>query len=45
MGKGTEGVRPLVAGNWKMNGLKAALGRFRPSRKPSRVWGRSLPMS
>lgn len=26
MGKGTEGVRPLVAGNWKMNGLKAALG-------------------
>ena len=29
----TPGVRPLVAGNWKMNGLKAALEEIRAMRK------------
>ena len=24
----TDAIRPLIAGNWKMNGLKAALGEF-----------------
>lgn len=24
----TEAIRPLIAGNWKMNGLKAAIGEF-----------------
>jgi triosephosphate isomerase len=24
----TDGIRPLIAGNWKMNGLKASLGEF-----------------
>ncbi len=29
----TPGVRPLVAGNWKMNGLKASLGEIVAMRK------------
>jgi triosephosphate isomerase len=29
----TPGVRPLVAGNWKMNGLRAALGEIAAMRK------------
>ncbi|HLJ72257.1 MAG TPA: triose-phosphate isomerase [Roseiarcus sp.] len=29
----TPGVRPLVAGNWKMNGLKASLGEIAAMRK------------
>ena len=29
----TPGVRPLVAGNWKMNGLSAALGEIEAMRK------------
>src|SRR5215470_306059 len=24
----TEAIRPLIAGNWKMNGLKASMGEF-----------------
>src|SRR6516225_6738435 len=24
----TDAIRPLIAGNWKMNGLKASLGEF-----------------
>ena len=24
----TDAIRPLIAGNWKMNGLKSALGEF-----------------
>src|ERR1700759_2856578 len=24
----TDGIRPLMAGNWKMNGLKASMGEF-----------------
>ena len=24
----TEAIRPLIAGNWKMNGLKAATAEF-----------------
>ena len=24
----TDGIRPLIAGNWKMNGLKASMGEF-----------------
>ena len=24
----TEAIRPLIAGNWKMNGLKASLAEF-----------------
>src|SRR5581483_6149107 len=31
--KMTPGVRPLVAGNWKMNGLKASLGEIAAMRK------------
>ncbi len=29
----TPGVRPLVAGNWKMNGLTASLGEIVTMRK------------
>ena len=29
----TPGVRPLVAGNWKMNGLRASLGEIRAMRQ------------
>ena len=24
----TDAIRPLIAGNWKMNGLKSALAEF-----------------
>ena len=24
----TDTIRPLIAGNWKMNGLKASMGEF-----------------
>ena len=24
----TDAIRPLIAGNWKMNGLKASLAEF-----------------
>src|SRR6478672_3568299 len=24
----TDAIRPLIAGNWKMNGLRASLGEF-----------------
>src|SRR6202008_3305680 len=24
----TDAIRPLIAGNWKMNGLKASMGEF-----------------
>ena len=24
----TDAIRPLIAGNWKMNGLKGSLGEF-----------------
>jgi len=25
----TNAIRPLIAGNWKMNGLKASLAEFK----------------
>src|ERR1700680_1177776 len=28
----TDAIRPLIAGNWKMNGLKASLGEFEAMR-------------
>jgi triosephosphate isomerase len=33
MGGGQAGIRPLVAGNWKMNGLKAAAGEVEALRE------------
>src|SRR5260370_26578883 len=28
----TDAIRPLIAGNWKMNGLRASLGEFEAMR-------------
>ncbi len=35
----TPGVRPLVAGNWKMNGLKASLGEIAAMGEAARAGG------
>jgi triosephosphate isomerase (TIM) len=38
----TDAIRPLIAGNWKMNGLKASLGEFEAMLAgASRVTGRA----
>ena len=33
-----DGIRPLVAGNWKMNGLKASMAEFDAMLAGAKVW-------
>ena len=41
----TPGVRPLVAGNWKMNGLTASLPEIEAMRAGGRGRARPAPRS